>query len=252
MKEKVVDLLKVEIYRTPVEMGIGAAKAIAADIKRIASEKNNVRMMFAAAPSQDTTLCALMDIPDIPWEVVTAFHMDEYVGISEDRKQSFRNYLKRNIFSRKPFGDVNYIRGEVDDVEAEIQRYGKLLSEAPIDIIILGIGENGHIAFNDPGDADFDDPQPIRQIVLSEMSRTQQVHDGCFDTIEEVPTLALTVTIPQFMEAQYLHCIVPNARKAQAVHDTIYGPVSNRCPASVLRKHPHSVLYLDEDSASQL
>lgn len=207
--------------------------------------------MFAAAPSQDTTLASLVE-EDVPWDKIIAFHMDEYIGITDDKPQSFRNYLKRSIFSKIPLKQVNYIKGDAKDPEEESIAYGKLLEEEPLDLIVLGVGENGHIAFNDPPKARFDDELPVRIIRLSEKSRIQQVNDGCFPKLEDVPYNAITVTIPVFLKATLLHCVVPNDRKAKAIKMMIEGPISESCPASILRTHNKAILYLDKESASLL
>ncbi|MBO6001747.1 MAG: 6-phosphogluconolactonase, partial [Spirochaetales bacterium] len=186
------------------------------------------------------------------WTRVNAFHMDEYVGISIDKPQSFRNYLNTHIFSRKPFKSVNLINADGPDAEKTASDYAKLLKSKGLDLIVLGIGETGHIAFNDPPDARFDEPKLAKVIELGEVSRMQQVHDGCFKTIDEVPKQAITVTIPAFVSASCLHCVVPGPTKSKAVKATLEGPVSEACPASVLRNHPNAHLYLDNDSAALL
>ena len=208
--------------------------------------------MFAAAPSQNTTLEALLDDKRINWTRVNAFHMDEYVGISIDKPQSFRNYLNVHIFSRKPFKSVNLINADGADAEKTASDYAKLLKEKGLDLIVLGIGETGHIAFNDPPDARFDESKLAKVIELGEVSRMQQVHDGCFKTIDEVPKQAITVTIPAFVAASRLHCVVPGPTKSKAVKATLEGPISEACPATVLRRHPNAHLYLDNDSAALL
>jgi len=247
-----VDLLTVNIASDTQAMGRIAAQKIAADIKAIAKKKPFVRMMFAAAPSQDTTLEALQKMNDIPWSQIIAFHMDEYVGIEKSQPQSFRNYLSKQLFDNKPFKEIHLIAGDAKDPQCEADRYEHLLREEPLDIVVLGIGENGHIAFNDPPDADFEDERFVRIITLSEKSRIQQVHDGCFEKLDSVPKTAITVTIPAFLNANILHCVVPNERKAEAVKQTLHGSISPSCPASVLRRHPQASLYLDTLSASLL
>ena len=249
---KQYDKLQVNVFDTAEAMGNAAALAIADDMKRIIREKGSLRMMFAAAPSQDTTLKALLAIEDIPWNKVNAFHMDEYLGISEEASQSFRNFLNRSLFSKKKFGSVHLIKGDASDSQAEADRYEALLREEPLDIVLLGVGENGHIAFNDPPEASFTEPAFAKIIALDMKSRVQQVHDGCFTTLEDVPKYAITVTIPAFMQAKVLHCVVPNSRKADAVQATVLGPVDEKCPASILRTHDDAHLYLDKFSAEKL
>lgn len=252
MEQRKYDNLNVVIEQTAEEMGKTAALAIAEEIKRLSKEKDTIRMMFAAAPSQNTTLTALKEIEGLPWEKIEAFHMDEYVGIKDDKPQSFRNYLKRWIFDLKPFKAVNLIKGDAADAKKECKEYGELLTSSPLDIIVLGIGENGHIAFNDPPNALFNDPQPTRIIQLSERSRIQQVNDGCFSKIDDVPYMAITVTIPVFSSASSLFCVVPNNRKADAVKKALEEPISEMCPASILRQHSKATLFLDAESASKL
>ncbi len=251
MKYK-VDRLDVNIYASNKEMGQAAAKAIADDLCDLLSKKDEINVMFAAAPSQNTTLEALLDDKRVDWTRINAFHMDEYVGISVDKPQSFRNYLNTHIFDRKPFKSVNLINADGPDPEKVAADYAKLLKEKGLDLIVLGIGETGHIAFNDPPEARFDEPKLAKVIDLEEMSRMQQVHDGCFKTLDEVPKQAITVTIPAFVAASRLHCVVPGPTKSKAVKATLEGPISEACPASVLRRHANAHLYIDKDSAALL
>ena len=251
MKYK-VDRLDVNIYASNKEMGQAAAKAIADDLCDLLSKKSEINVMFAAAPSQNTTLEALLDDERVDWTRINGFHMDEYVGISIDKPQSFRNYLNTHIFSRKPFKSVNLINADGPDAEKAAADYAKLLKESGLDLIVMGIGESGHIAFNDPPEARFDEPKLAKVIELEEVSRMQQVHDGCFKTLDEVPKQAITVTIPAFVAASILHCVVPGPTKCKAVKATLEGPISEVCPATVLRRHENAHLYLDKDSAALL
>ena len=251
MKYK-VDRLDVNIYASNKEMGQAAAKAIADDLCDLLSKKDEINVMFAAAPSQNTTLEALLEDKRVDCTRINAFHMDEYVGISVDKPQSFRNYLNTHIFDRKPFKSVNLINADGPDPEKVAADYAKLLKEKGLDLIVLGIGETGHIAFNDPPEARFDEPKLAKVIDLEEMSRMQQVHDGCFKTLDEVPKQAITVTIPAFVAASRLHCVVPGPTKSKAVKATLEGPISEACPASVLRRHANAHLYIDKDSAALL
>lgn len=251
MKEFKVDKLNVHIADSNREMGEYSASCIASDLIEIGKEKERIRVMFAAAPSQNSMLEALVSLPGIPWDRIDAFHMDEYIGIGIDQSQSFRRFLKDAIFDRKPFHSVSLINGDSADTDKVISDYEEMLS-VPMDMIILGIGENGHIAFNDPAFADFDDDHLVKRVELDPVCRQQQVNDGCFASLEEVPTHAITVTIPAFRKARILHCVVPNSRKAKAVKNALCGPVSESCPASILRTHDRADLYLDADSASLL
>ena len=201
---------------------------------------------------QNEFLEALCAAPDIDWKRVTAFHMDEYVGLDAAAPQGFGNFLRARVFDRLPFGQVCYLNGNAPDIEAECSRYAGLLAQAPIDIVFMGIGENGHIAFNDPPVAEFDDPAAVKVVALDEVCRNQQVHDGCFADIGQVPTHALTLTVPTLAGAKHHLCIVPAPTKAKAVRDTLEGPVSTACPASILRTCPGAVLYLERESAQLL
>jgi glucosamine-6-phosphate deaminase len=235
-------------------MGVAAAARVHAEILRIVSERGSARMVMACAPSQDDYYAALIPLvhseADV-WKKVDIFHMDEYVGLTADSPQSFRNYLKEHFLSHVKVASFNPIGGEADPSEESV-RYEALLSAAPIDVISMGIGENGHIAFNDPPVADFNDSHLIKKVELDGICRQQQVNDGCFPTLDEVPTHALSLTLPVFANAGMLVCIVPGVRKAEAVKNTLLGPVGTACPATLLRGHANSFLYLDADSASLL
>lgn len=246
------DSLAVRVYEDRGAMGIAAARDGAALLRRLLAQQEKVRVVFAAAPSQNEFLEALCAAPDIDWKRVTAFHMDEYVGLDPAAPQGFGNFLRARVFDRLPFGQVYYLDGNAPDIAAECRRYGDLLAQAPIDIVFMGIGENGHIAFNDPPVADFSDPAPVKVVALDEICRNQQVHDGCFAAICQVPTHALTLTVPTLAGAKLHLCIVPAPTKAQAVRDTLEGPVSTACPASILRTCPGAVLYLERQSAQLL
>ena len=226
------DLLKVNIYSSREEMGEAAAADVKAAILRALSEKETINMIFAAAPSQNEVLANLANDMEIPWGRVNAFHMDEYIGLDKNAPQGFGNFLRDHIFGIAPFKSVNYIRIDAPDAEAECERYSALLRENPVDIVVLGIGENGHIAFNDPPFADFSDPKLVKPVKLDEVCRNQQVNDGCFASIDEVPTHALTLTVPALMSGKELYCIVPAKTKANAVYAFL--PISSaRTSASI-------------------
>ena len=250
-KQFTVDKLTVKLSDTRAEMGALAAAEIYATIRRLLSEREEINMIFAAAPSQNEVLASLLTYPDIPWERINAFHMDEYIGLPRTAPQRFGNFLADRIFDRVPFRSVNYIDSSAD-AEAECRRYTALLEKHPTDIVVMGIGENGHIAFNDPGVADFHDPAVIKLARLDEVCRMQQVHDGCFATIDDVPTHAFTLTCPTLVRATYKFCIVPAATKAKAVARMLSGEVSDECPATLLRTTENATLYIENDSASLL
>jgi glucosamine-6-phosphate deaminase len=176
--------------------------------------------------------------------------MDEYLGCNEMALPGFGYFLRRSIFERLPFRTVNYLNGLVDDPASECKRYARLILDHPPDLVCLGIGENGHLAFNDPHIADFSDDQMVKMVTLDEASRKQQVHDGCFAELNQVPTQAITLTIPALMMGRFLYCLVPGKNKARAVRDTLYQPVEKKYPSTILRKHPACVLFLDPESAT--
>ncbi len=252
MKKYSVDKLQVRIYENRTEMGAAAAADVAEKIKELVGKKGEIRMIFAAAPSQNEVLAGLAADKTVPWDHVHAFHMDEYIGLDADAPQGFGNFLRDRLFGLVPFASVNYIDITANDPAEEAKRYAKLLEEAPIDIVVMGIGENGHIAFNDPPVADFCDPKTVKPVKLDEICRNQQVNDGCFARLEDVPTHALTLTVPTLVRAPYLFCIVPAKTKADAVYQTLNGPVSEVCPASILRRADNAILYLDDLSSSRL
>lgn len=252
MKNMKKDLLTVNIYDTRTEMGKAAAKDIKACILSLLETKETINMIFAAAPSQNEVLASLALDKEIPWERVNAFHMDEYIGLSADASQGFGNFLKAHIFGLAPFKSVNYIDISAEDADAECARYSALLAQYPTDIVVMGIGENGHIAFNDPPVADFADPKAVKPVLLDEICRNQQVNDGCFATIDDVPKYAITLTVPTLFAGKNLFCIVPAKTKANAVKATICGEIGEACPATILRRHENAILYLDGDSSSLL
>ena len=252
MKTMQVDKLRVEIYENRTLMGEAAARDIKAKIAELLSEKAEINMIFAAAPSQNDVLKALVEDTSIEWNRVNAYHMDEYIGLDKDAPQGFGNFLKAHIFGLVPFKSVNYIDITATDPEAEAARYGALLDENPTDIVVMGIGENGHIAFNDPPVADFKDEKTVKPVKLDEVCRQQQVNDGCFASIDKVPTHAMTLTVPTLVRASYLFCIVPAPTKAKAVYETLNGSIDEHCPASILRLQENAILYLDNESSKLL
>lgn len=247
LKSFVVDKLEVNVFDTREAMGLQAADEAAAYLKGVIDKKGEACVVFAAAPSQNEFLAALAADPRIDWTKVSALHMDEYVGLPEDAPQGFGNFLRRAIFDKVPFKEVMYI-GTSPRQDETIARYDALLAERHVDVVFMGIGENGHIAFNDPHVADFNDPLRVKVVDLDERCRMQQVHDGCFGSIDEVPKMAITLTCPTLFAADRLFCMVPAATKAEAVKNTVRGLVSEKCPATILRRHSAATLYVDADS----
>jgi len=243
--------LTVKVYPTSLEMARHAMLDVSVRIKELLKEKESINMIFAAAPSQTEFLSELVSQKDIEWNRINAFHMDEYIGLGEDAPQKFGNYLKENIFSLLPFRHVYYLDGQ-ESAEKECERYAKLLIQFPVDIVCLGIGENGHIAFNDPHVADFNDTALVKVVNLDEVCRQQQVNDKCFNHLGEVPSHALTLTIPALTRASYMYCVVPFHSKACAVYKTLNEEISETCPASILRTKEYATLYLDNESSSLL
>jgi glucosamine-6-phosphate deaminase len=247
-----VDHLIIHQYKTRLDMGQSAGKRVAEKIKALQDIQESIHIIFASAPSQNEFLWTLRNEDGIQWEKVHAFHMDEYVGLPDNAPQNFGNFLKVNLFDHVPVGKVSYIHGNATSVEEECERYTKLLLTHPTDIICMGIGENGHIAFNDPHVADFNDPMYVKKVSLDDASRQQQVHDGCFTHFEAVPTHALTLTIPALVSAKYVFCIVPGINKAPAIFNTLRQKIDEAFPSTILRKHPDAQLFIDEDSGSLL
>ncbi len=246
------DKLEIKCYGSRESMGEAAACDAANTVRELLKQKDEVNMIFAAAPSQNEMLAALIREKGIDWTRVNAFHMDEYIGLPADAPQGFGNFLKERIFSRLPLKSVHYLNGQCTNREAECRRYSELLEAFPVDVVCLGIGENGHIAFNDPSVADFHDSKLVKVVGLDSVCRGQQVHDGCFKELADVPTHALTLTIPALTRGKHMFCVVPASTKAQAVRRMVEGDIAEACPASILRLHEHAVLYLDGESSSLL
>ena len=240
-------MIEIRRFPTRTEMGLAAGADIAAAMRGRLRTQRGVRMIFASAPSQQEMLDALVAEPDIDWSRVTAFHMDEYHTLPATAPQRFGPWLKRILFDRVPIGTVHLMTPE-PDAAACIRDYTRLLAEAPIDFVCLGIGVNGHLAFNDPPVADFADPVDVKIIELDPICRRQQADDGGFRSIEEVPRTALTLTIPRLLRADRLFCVVPGPAKRDAVRRTLNDPIGEACPATVLRTHPACTLYGDAES----
>ena len=240
----------VTVCPTRKEMGVAAAQAAVSTIRAVLAEKETANVIFAAAPSQNEMLAALL-ASDLDFSRIHAFHMDEYLGLSIANEQSFARYLTDHIFGRANFRSVHLIPATLPEAEA-CAAYTALLKAYPVDVVCLGIGENGHVAFNDPPVADFADLAMIKAVELDDVCRMQQVHDGCFPTFDDVPKKALTLTVPALMAARSLICTVPGSAKAEAVRKLIYGAIGTACPATAMRLHGDAQVFLDADSASLL
>lgn len=230
------------------DAAVDAAEALRTAI----AARGEANVMLATGNSQLAFLVELVELPDIAWDCVRAFHMDEYVGLAPSHSASFQRYMRERVAARLPFMEFNYLVGDAPDAEAEATRYEALLRAHPLDLCCAGIGENGHLAFNDPPVADFDDPRDVKVVRLEDASRRQQVNEGHFPNIDAVPTHAITVTIPALLRARRVLVIVPEARKAVPVHRALYDDVSTACPASILRRKSNATLYLDLESSALL
>lgn len=248
------DKLRVVLSETRAELGRRAGRDAAKAIAEAIEKKGEARVVFAAAPSQNETLETLCGAKNVDWTKVVALHMDEYIGLPAGSPARFSQYLREHCFGKLPFKAVYYLDPEDrgDSVDFLISRYTTILAQSPIDVVVMGIGENGHIAFNDPHVADFRDFMSVKLVDLDEKCRQQQVNDGCFPSLEETPTQAITLTVPTLANAARQICAVPGPLKAEAVRNALCGPVSPECPASILRTLPGATLYLDADSASLL
>jgi len=242
--------MRITVANSVEELGRQAAAAAAQHIRTALTERNEAAIIVATGTSQFETLRALLQARDIDWKRVTGFHLDEYLGISVSHPASFRRYLKERLVDRVPLRGFHYIDGEVDPA-IECQRLGNLIGGTTIDVALIGIGENGHLAFNDPP-ADFNTQEPYHVVTLDAACRRQQLGEGWFDLIDDVPTQAISMTIAQIMKSRTIVCSVPDRRKAVAVQRAVQGPVTPDVPASILQQHPNAALYLDTASAELL
>ena len=243
---------RVRIYPLQEELGHAAASQAARIMRDAIEDHGNARIVVATGNSQLHLIRALVEIPGLDWSRVELFHMDEYVGMPATHPASFRLWIKTLIEDKVHPGVVNYMQGDASDPDAEMERYSRLLRAEPIDLAFVGFGENGHIAFNDPHVADFDDPAEVKRVSPDEVSRRQQVGEGRFDTPDSMPREAVTMTCPALFRAGAWVCSVPELRKAQAVRCALEGPIGTVCPASIVRTHPNATVYLDTESASLL
>lgn len=249
--EKKVENLPVYVFDIREEMGKVAAADAAKRINAVIEKNGVANVIFAAAPSQNDLFENLLK-EDIDWSKVRGFHQDEYVGIDASEPAGFGNFLRRAIFDHVQFKEIHYLLCDESEAEKKCEEYAELLKKYPADLIFLGIGENGHLAFNDPAVADFEDPKMVKIVELDDVCRQQQVNDGCFATLDDVPKFAMTLTMSYIMSVSEAICVVPTDRKANAVYGALEGPVTTECPASILRKHANAALYLDKNSAAKV
>jgi len=243
--------LEIKIYESRQQMGEAAAAMAAARIRDLLEGQPFVNIIFAAAASQNEFLEALVK-EEIDWQRVNGFHMDEYIGLAAGAPQLFGQWLKKRLFGRAPFHEVFYLDGQAADTKAECDRYAGLLVQYPVDITCMGIGENAHLAFNDPHVADFKDVHLVKVVDLDEACKQQQVNEECFEEVSQVPAYAFTLTIPALLKARSIFCMVPGTSKAQAVYHTLQSDLSPAYPSTVLREHAGTVLFLDKDSAAMI
>jgi glucosamine-6-phosphate deaminase len=243
-----VDRMPVHVFDSNAALGQRAAEDLAEILAAAIAERGEASVILATGNSQLSFMEALRDRPGIAWSAVTVFHMDEYLGMSDTHPASFPLYIRDKLTNHVQPRAFYAMRGDAPDVEAELARYAGLLAQYPPDACVLGIGENGHLAFNDPP-ADFAAQAVIHVVELDERCRGQQVGEGHFATLDDVPPRALSLTVPALLAPPHVLAVVPEPRKAQAVQAALYGPVSPACPASILRTQPHVTLYLDRDSA---
>ena len=248
IKEIEKDNLRIKVLKDRESLGAMAAEAVYKQASALLEVEPYINMIFAAAPSQNEFLSALLD-KEIDWSRINAFHMDEYIGLDADAPQGFGNFLRSGLFSHVSFRSVNYINGNAWDVQTECMRYESLLNEFPPHIVCMGIGENTHLAFNDPHVADFKDKMLVKVVDLDQECRQQQVNDGCFSSIDKVPEYAITLTIPPLFSGKYLFCMVPGEKKANAVYHTVSQEISEAYPSTVLRRHPHALMFTDIQSS---
>jgi glucosamine-6-phosphate deaminase len=245
------DNLTVKIFPGKNELGKAAAVSVAERLNKTIAEKGFANLILATGASQFEFLEHLQK-QIIDWEKITVFHLDEYKDLPMTHPASFRKYLKERILDKVQPEKIHYLEGDADDIDAEVERYEKLLNDHPVDVACIGIGENGHIAFNDPPVADFNDPKLVKVVELDEACRKQQLGEGWFPTFDNVPAHALSLTISAIMRCKHISCVVPDERKAEAVNNTLNTEISTACPATILRTHPDTILYLDEAAASKL
>ena len=244
-----IENLKVAVYNGSAEMGNAAADLVAKKLNDTIFLNGSANLILATGASQFTFLEALQK-KEIDWKKITVFHLDEYKGISDGHPASFRKYLKERILDAVAPKTIYFLNGDAKDVDEEIRRYENELRKHPIDVACIGIGENGHLAFNDPPVADFQDSRSVKVVELDEACKNQQLGEGWFPTLGDVPTHALTLTIPAILGSRSISCVVPDTRKAEAVYNSLFGPINTACPASILRTHKDTTLFLDKGSAS--
>jgi len=242
---------RVEVHGSAESAGTAAAAQAALIVRNAIAKRGRARVIAATGNSQLPLVAALVK-ENVDWKAVELFHMDEYAGMKADHPSSFRYWIRTRLEEAVHPHVTHYLSGDAADLQAEIIRYTQLLKQAPIDVAFVGFGENGHIAFNDPAVADFNDPAMLKIVALDEACRRQQAGEGHFSDLTAVPKEALTITCSGLFRANAWICCVPEGRKAEAVRGALEGAISEACPASLVRRHPNACVYLDTDSAARL
>jgi glucosamine-6-phosphate deaminase len=245
------DKLRIEIFDKTEDMGKASAAYVAGKLNEAILEKGTANLILGTGASQFPFLNVLLK-KSIDWGKISLFHLDEYIGLSDQHPASFRRFLRERVADIVHPLNVYYLNGDAADISSEIMKYEMLLTNHPIDVACIGIGENGHIAFNDPAVADFNDPQYLKVVEMDEACRRQQVGEGWFPAINHVPKEAVTLTIRAIMDCKALSCSVPDERKSEAVYNALTGKISSSCPASVLRMHNEARLFLDKFAAMKI
>lgn len=244
--------LKINVYPSREAAGVAAANGAAKGLKELSASRDSIGVIFATGASQLETLRALVKIEGLPWSKVRGFHMDDYINLPKDHPASFLQYLQKNLTERVAMKEFLPIDGDAFDIEQTCNRYAEALRSADPQLCLLGIGENGHLAFNDPGEADFNDPKDIKVVHLDKPCREQQAAEGWFESSEDVPERALTLTIPTLFRVPKIIISISGKRKAHIVLRTLVDPISTKCPATILRAHADTTLYLDEEAAAEI
>ncbi len=244
--------LKISIHPSREAAGVAAAQCAAAALKELSVSRESIGVIFATGASQLETLHALVNIEELPWGKICGFHMDDYVDLPKDHPASFLQYLQKNLTHRVEMKEFSALEGDAANIEQTCNRYAQALRFADPQLCLLGIGENGHLAFNDPGEADFNDPLDIKIVHLDKVCREQQVSEGWFSSAADVPERAITLTIPALFRVPKIIVSLSGKRKAHILRRTLLDPISTACPATILRTHPDTSLYFDEEAAAEI
>ncbi len=251
IKKLKAEKLNLEIYQDETSAGVASANFVAEKLNTVIAERGSANLILATGASQFAFIEAIKKL-NVDWSKITVFHLDEYKNLPETHPASFRKYLKERILNEIKPAKAYLINGDAENLDEMVKDYEALLKKYPVDVACIGIGENGHIAFNDPGVADFNDTKLVKVVQLDDACRNQQLGEGWFPAFDDVPKEAVSLTITAIMNCKVISCLCPNKRKANAIYNTVYAPISTDCPSTILRTHPDTVIFLDKDSASML